>query len=128
MRIYISGAITGMDRERARRRFADAAQAIAIRGHEPVNPFDIPNGDCECPLTLPDGVAEHSWACCLRKDVRVLVDCDAIYMLTAVPERGWPGWETSHGARLELQVASAVGLGVYLSLFDLDFQGEPAKC
>lgn len=99
MKVYVSGAITGLDRIVARRAFTEAASALAAQGHEPVNPFDIPNPPgCPC-ISL-----RHDWACCLRKDIRVLVDCDAILML--------PGWEASHGARLELTVASAVGLKV----------------
>lgn len=103
MRVYMSGPISGLDREVARKLFTDAAVELAARGHEPVDPFDIPNDPgCDCP---PE-VANHLWACCLRKDIRVLVDCDAILML--------PGWPASPGARLELMVASSVGLKVLL--------------
>jgi hypothetical protein len=103
VKVYISGPITGLPRDLSRRIFTDAHRELAEQGHDPVNPFDIPHPDgCGC-LTPVDG--QHAWPCCLRKDIRTLVDCDAIYMLD--------GWQRSHGARLELQTASALGLQVW---------------
>lgn len=40
----------------------------------------------------------------MRRAVALLVQCDAIHML--------PGWETSHGARLELSIAQQLGFTV----------------
>jgi hypothetical protein len=102
VKVYISGPITGLPRELARRIFTNAAKELVDQGHEPVDPFGLPHpAGCGCRRPV-DG--EHDWACCLRKDIRALVDCDAILMLE--------GWERSHGARLELQVAAGVGLQV----------------
>lgn len=91
----------------ARAVFRLAADLIAAAGHQPVNPFDIaPHHRCVCPS--PNGnegaAGGHVWGCYLRGDLAALLDCDAILML--------PGWEHSHGARLELAVAAAVGLRV----------------
>ena len=44
------------------------------------------------------------WMAHMRTDIRNLLDCDYIYMLG--------GWETSKGAKLELDVASSCGLKV----------------
>lgn len=46
----------------------------------------------------------------LRRDVQVLMDCDAIFML--------PGWEHSQGARFEFHVATYLGLLAYLDRDD----------
>jgi len=101
MKVYLSGPISGLSSDEAREAFARASLATLLGGHEPINPFDIPPPpNCSCL-----GAEGHSWACCLRGDLAVLIECDAIYML--------PGWERSHGARLELSVAAAVGLKVF---------------
>lgn len=54
--------------------------------------------------------AEHaeepnkSWAEYLRKDIRMLMDCDAIWLM--------PGWSKSRGARLEHHIANELGFAV----------------
>lgn len=54
--------------------------------------------------------AEHSetpgleWHHYLRKDIKLLMDCDAIHML--------PGWSKSRGARLEWGIAVELGFTV----------------
>jgi hypothetical protein len=110
LKVYVSGAITGLPLDVARERFAVAADELAVLGHEPVNPWDVPpHHTCACLGTTSDDGAGggHAWGCYLRGDLAALLDCDAILML--------PGWESSHGARLELTVASAVGLRVWWS-------------
>lgn len=109
LKIYISGAITGVPIEEARLTFEDAAKHVTGTGHVAVNPFDVPpHWRCDCPIDVTDTAGaggSHSWACYLRGDLAALLDCDAILML--------PGWESSHGARLELTTASACGLRVF---------------
>lgn len=107
MKVYISGGITGLPLAAARVVFASAAAVLADVGHEPVDPFTVPPyQDCSCPDAVgPEGAGSgHEWGCYLRGDLAAMLGCDAILML--------PGWEASHGARLELSVASAVGLKV----------------
>lgn len=82
MKIYISIPITGHDSTKTREE-ADRVKAMLSRqGHTPVNPFDIPTGvrDLQC--------IDH-----LLADLRVLNDCDAIYMCR--------GWENSKGCTVE---------------------------
>jgi hypothetical protein len=89
----------------------DTADRLAADGYVPVNPFDVPpHPACICPEAVSaDGAGGgHQWGCYLRGDLAALLGCDAILML--------PGWESSHGARLELTVASAVGLRVWWSV------------
>lgn len=91
-KIYISGAISHHDIEERMGAFASAEERILMAGCLPVNPFR--NG-----LPQPGDWREH-----MRVDLRMLLDCDAIYMLK--------GWELSKGAKLELDVASSCGIKV----------------
>lgn len=104
-KIYISGAI--MYATGQRDLFAEAEDELAKQGWEPLNPKSVAAcEDINCVRQqheIAKGM-EHSWGCFMRYDLKAMLDCDAIYML--------PGWEQSHGARLELQVASAVGMRV----------------
>ena len=109
IKVYISGAImyaTGEDR------FAIAEQMLEERGFAAINPKKVSAcgaRDHECDTLQPHEVLRgmaHSWACFMRYDLLALLRCDAIYMLR--------GWELSHGARLELNVAAAVGLSVMM--------------
>lgn len=91
-KVYISGAIAHYDMNERKEAFADAEQCLRGMGFSPVNPFK--NG-------LPD---EAHWREHMRADIRLLLDCEFIYMLQ--------GWELSKGAKLELDVASSCGIKV----------------
>lgn len=91
-KVYISGPIAHYDREERLYMFGNAERVLRVQGYEPVNPFK--NG-------LP---ADAHWKDHMRADIRMLVECDIIYMLR--------GWELSKGAKLELDVASSCGLQV----------------
>lgn len=107
MKVYISGPISGRPLAQARREFDEAVLYFMERGDTVVNPFNVaPHHTCTCPDAASDAGAgsSHLWCCYLRGDLAALLDCDAIAMLS--------GWNQSHGARLELQVASAVGIEV----------------
>lgn len=94
MKIYISGAITGQDPDEVRGRFDEAGIRLQEAGYcdasEVVNPLD--NG-------LP---ADSSWEDHMRADLKMLVDCDAVYMLK--------GWKMSKGATLENYLAKRLGM------------------
>ena len=79
-RCYIAGPIAGVPD--FRERFAAAVPAVEALGYEAVNPCDI-----------------------APADLRVLPDCDAIFML--------PGWRESRGATVEHAVAVACGLLIW---------------
>ena len=91
-KVYISGAIAHYDMAERKEAFSDAEMRIRGMGFNPVNPFK--NG-------LPD---EAHWREHMRADIRLLLDCEYIYMLQ--------GWELSKGAKLELDVASSCGIKV----------------
>jgi hypothetical protein len=113
VKVYISGPISGYP-NRNEVAFRQSAMYLLGRGYYPLVPHDIPAEEHEgpCPpgyATTSDG--KHSSTCELRADLKGLLDCEAIYMLS--------GWEKSIGARLEFTVATHSGLLVF-------YQSAPA--
>lgn len=89
-RIYISGAVT-TDPD-FREKFSSAEKFVRAYGLEPLNPV---RGE-------KDG---KSWEYYIRKDLRKLLRCDGIALLS--------DWKRSRGATLERSVAEALGMKVY---------------
>lgn len=84
-KIYISGPISGLPLETVYNNFTNAEVNLLEKGYKVVNPFN--NG---LPTTA-------TWEEHMRADLKLLLDCDAIYMLE--------GWEKSRGARIEYALA-----------------------
>lgn len=89
MKVYISGPISGLPYEKVEKAFSKAEIRLQEQGYEVVNPLN--NG-------LP---RESTWNEHMRADLKLLLDCDAIYMLN--------GWEYSKGASLEYDLAIDLG-------------------
>ena len=89
-KIYISGKITNNPNYKAE--FEAAELALKIAGFQPVNPAEE---------HLPDGA---TWADYMRQDIKLLCDCDAIYMLN--------GWRESAGAKIEHKLAQDLGIEI----------------
>ena len=89
-KIYISGKIT--DNPNYKADFEAAELALKIAGFQPVNPAEE---------HLPDGA---TWADYMRHDIKLLCDCDAIYMLN--------GWRKSGGAKFEHMLAQDLGMEI----------------
>jgi hypothetical protein len=87
--IYISGAVTGDDNYRSK--FERAEKFLESRGFKVVNP-------------VKDEVDGKAWSYYLRKDLRKLLDCDCIYVLS--------DWATSRGALLEINVALSLEMEI----------------
>lgn len=85
MKVYISGPISGLPYEEVEKAFNEAEVMLQEKGYEVLNPLN--NG-------LP---RESTWREHMRADLKLLLDCDAIYMLN--------GWEYSRGASLEYDLA-----------------------
>ena len=90
MKVYISGKITNNANYKAD--FEAAELALKIAGFQPVNPAEehLPNG--------------ATWADYMRHDIKLLCDCDAIYMLN--------GWRESAGAKIEHKLARDLGIEI----------------
>lgn len=89
-KIYISGKITNNANYKAD--FEAAELALKIAGFQPVNPAEE---------HLPD---DAIWADYMRHDIKLLCDCDAIYMLN--------GWRESAGAKIEHKLARKLGIEI----------------
>ena len=85
MKIYISGQITGLPIDEAREIFKRAEIELTKLGFTPINPMN--NG-----LAVESDCTDH-----MRADIKMLMDCQAIYLL--------PNYKQSKGAMLELYVA-----------------------
>jgi hypothetical protein len=86
-RIYVSGPMTGIPEHNAPA-FQKAANELQAAGLIPILPVPF--------------VAGRSYEEYLRDDLKLLLDCDGIYML--------PGWQESKGAKIEHMVALACGI------------------
>ncbi len=91
MKFYISGPITGMP-NRNEEAFDKAAKIIREVDPSAVNPLEL---DFASDTDL-------SWNECLRRDIKYLMDCDAVLLLQ--------GWEVSKGARLEVMIAKKLDM------------------
>lgn len=89
---YIAGPMTGLP-EFNYPAFAAAAKVLRDKGVDAVSPAE-----------LDDGSTGKSWDYYMRLGLRALLDCDEMVLL--------PGWEDSRGARLERQVAEALGMRI----------------
>ena len=90
IKYYISGKITGLPPSEYIARFSKAESDLTAKGYEVVTP--LRNG-------LPPGA---QWQEQMKADIRLLLDCNAIYLLA--------NWEQSIGATLEYEIANGLGL------------------
>ena len=90
-KIYISGAITGFEKV-APLLFEIAENKLESQGFEVVNPMTIEHNH------------DLSWISYMRVDLKALLDCDYIYMLS--------NWRNSRGAKIEHDLAKELEIGV----------------
>ena len=90
-KIYVSGPMTGLP-ENNFPAFHAATAMLRERGHTVFNPAEV--GE----------IPGMTWEFYMRKDIKMLCEADAIYLL--------PGWEKSKGAHLELHIAHRIGMDV----------------
>ena len=86
-KIYISGPISGLDKEYVEKRFSDAKNYLTGVGLHPISPLE--NG-------LPETA---SYEAHMAKDIEMLSGCSSIYMLD--------GWQKSNGCKVEFAHAVA---------------------
>lgn len=87
-KIYISGKISDMPYEEAFNNFLKAEHALKQIGFEVVNPMKL------------DHKNAVTWSDYMRTDIKALMDCDNIFMLS--------NWRKSEGAKLEKHIADAL--------------------
>jgi Domain of unknown function (DUF4406) len=93
-KVYISGPMSNIMHFNFPK-FNEAAYHLRQLGFEVINPAE--NGHA----------SDKKWEDYLRADIKMLVDCQRIYML--------PGWQDSRGARLEFMIAEELGLEIMYS-------------
>lgn len=89
MKVYISGPMTGY-KNLNKGAFLEAENMLKDKGYEVINPHNYPYAPYEV---------------CMRRDIQLLIGCDAIFMLN--------GWSKSRGAKVEYAVAQILGLKIY---------------
>mgnify|MGYP003612255497 CR=1 FL=1 len=95
MKIYISGAITGV--KEYEKNFERGQNTLLEQGHRLDNIYN--------PVWFCRGIPKGSkWETYMRTCVSILPFCDKIYMLK--------GWENSKGATEEHRIAKMLGLEV----------------
>jgi hypothetical protein len=94
--IYLSGPMSGIADDNFPA-FREAARRLRLLGFPVLDPSDFGHG--KVPRQLDD---DDAWGFCVGRDLGVLPHAEVIVLL--------PGWSTSRGARLERQVADALGL------------------
>jgi hypothetical protein len=97
-RIYISGPISGREREEYMRQFREAEDYLRSEGFQTVNPTRL------LPCRWPWVYRLLGYRLTLLYDLFFLMRCQGIYMLD--------GWKQSRGARIEHCVADTLGMVV----------------
>jgi hypothetical protein len=82
--------------------FNAAAARLRALGHEVVNPVEINNEDPEAVADLGPDELEAHWRACMKKDIAAMLTCDGVAMLR--------GWHNSRGAKIEVYIASHLGM------------------
>lgn len=97
MKIYIAGKITGLDIEKAKSKFKEAQTVIEGKGHECINPMELPHDH------------DKTWESYMKECLISLLQCDALFAL--------PDYKESRGAEVEYNLAAGLGMKIYHSLF-----------
>lgn len=107
MKIYIAGPMTGLPSWNFPAFFKAEAELEAL-GHEAVNPAHNDGATVQEALESagsPDA-PNNPWRWYMRRDLPHVLEVDALCVL--------PGWQKSKGASLEVHVAKAIGLPIYV--------------
>lgn len=98
MRVYISGKIgEEVLSKDTRRKFAKAEAMLGAKGYDVFNPTNSGLGSMAETIAKLRG--KTFYEIILLMDIQVLIECDAIYMMS--------GWQTSPGAKAEYYFAKA---------------------
>lgn len=96
-KVYIIGAVSGLEREAVVAKFEKAAQALKSAGMVPVNPVEV----------VPE---TSTWNDAMRQCIAALVTCDAVVIL--------PDWNNSKGAYLEVMIARNLDMPQFVHTLD----------
>lgn len=99
--IYISLPVTGYHLEERKEASRKVKKKLLNEGWAVYNPLEK--------STVPDDAPRSVH---MREDIKLLLKCDAIYML--------PGWHKASGCRTELRVAKECGMEIYYGEYETD--------
>lgn len=100
MKVYLAGPMTGVE-DHNFPAFHKASDYLRELGFEVISPAELDDGD-----------TSQSWQHYMKRDIALLVECDGVAVL--------PGWQKSRGARIEVFLATTLGLQVIDALFPAD--------
>jgi hypothetical protein len=112
MKVYLAGPMRGIPLYNFPA-FHAAARTLRTLGVTVLSPAEddladgfvpTPGMDVATPTTFADNFTEDDWHDAMRRDLRTVLDVDAVVVL--------PGWEGSTGANAEVFVAETVGTHV----------------
>jgi chromosomal replication initiation ATPase DnaA len=92
MKVYISGKISGLPWDKVKEKFEKAKNYLESVGYEVLDPTVL-------------NPPERSWAESMKVDIRELVSCDALVLLS--------DWFNSKGAKFEYEIALKVNMPVF---------------
>lgn len=100
MTAYVAGPMTGI------KDFNYPAFHLAVRelNHIRIRAVSAAHDDTGAPVHPPTPVDAKPYDYYLRYALQRLLECDEIVLL--------PGWESSHGASIEVNVARALGMPI----------------
>lgn len=105
MKIYIAGPIT-VDKDHYQEHFRKAEEYLKSLNWEVINPALEEYDDCFYKETgEKDKWTPKAWLFYIKRDMDLVSQCDAIYMLE--------GWEQSPGANVEHITAKKFNLAIY---------------
>ena len=93
-KVYISGQISGLEKDDYMERFAKAEKELTERGYSVINPAKVN-------AQLPDDTTYEEY---MKMSLTMLDMCDYIYMMSS--------WKSSSGACLEYQYAKTLGKNI----------------
>ena len=99
-KIYIAGKVTGEQIGTCTMKFGSAQKELENAGFEAVNPLEVV------------GSFRITWKDAMRKCIKALVDCDAIYLL--------PCAKGSKGALIEKSIAIGLNMPYYDNVKSLE--------
>ena len=108
-KVYISGQISGLEKDDYMERFAKAEKELTERGYSVINPAKVN-------AQLPDDTTYEEY---MKMSLTMLEMCDYIYMLN--------GWQNSSGACLEYQYAKTLGKNIIFEEMEEQEIDEPKR-
>jgi nucleoside 2-deoxyribosyltransferase len=104
-RVYIAGPMTGYP-EHNFPAFDAAKEQLATEGVIVVSPADITRAHVTDGISSDGTITPEAYSFYVRLDILMLLECDEVVLLE--------GWFTSRGSRLEIAIAQACGIPVFL--------------